>query len=213
MDFKIDLNGRTFGDYTVIGFGGKKGHMTLWKCKCVCGSEKTVYGNNLLRGYSTSCGCKRAEKMRKTMTKHGLTDTRLHIIWIQMRARCEKPYSYGYKSYGGRGISVCKEWSDFQNFYAWAINNGYDKNLTLDRIDNDGNYEPSNCRWATQTQQCRNQRSNRNIAYQGEVHCLTEWAEITGIDKGVLAARLDKLNWSIQKAFSEPVKHIRRSRS
>lgn len=140
------------------------------------------------------------------MEKQRPTKTRIHSIYKGMKDRCRYKTNDNYMRYGGRGIKVCEEWlSDFMNFYNWAINNGYKDNLTLDRIDSNGNYEPSNCRWLTYKEQANNTRRNNYITYNNETHSLTEWAEILGIKRSTLSNRIVTKHWSIEKAFTTPL--------
>lgn len=206
MDYRIDLTGQRFCKVIVIGFHDKVRNASRWKCKCDCGKEFVAYSATLRSGKTKSCGCRTGEIAKETMTTHGLSDTRLHIIWIQMRGRCEKPKNDAYKDYGGRGIKVCDEWAYFINFYHWAMANGYKDGLSLDRIDNDGNYSPSNCRWANQKQQCRNTRRNRAITFNNKTLCMAEWSEISGVPYDTLRARIDKLGWSFEDAISKPIR-------
>ena len=135
------------------------------------------------------------------MWKHGQAGTKLYKRWADMRHRCNNPNHKCYKDYGARGIKVCTEWNaSFVAFYEWAQANGYDESLTLDRIDNDGNYEPNNCRWISMTEQCNNRRSSRYLEYQGKTMTISQWAEYRGIADGVLRNRL-KLNWPIGEAL------------
>lgn len=131
---------------------------------------------------------------------------RLYDIYTTMKQRCYNKNHKKYKHYGGRGIKVCSEWLEsYSNFYEWAINNGYSDNLTLDRIDTNGNYEPNNCRWATQKEQQNNKRTNTNITYNGETHNLKQWAEIKGINYKALWKRLHD-GWSVERALTTPQK-------
>lgn len=137
--------------------------------------------------------------------KHGETKTRLHKIWSSMHERCEREKHLHYSDYGGRGISVCEEWKDYIPFAKWARNNGYSDNLTLDRIDVNGNYEPSNCRWVTMKEQHNNKRNNRILLYHGETYTLTQLAEKVGINKTTLKERIN-LGWSIEDAVNRPIR-------
>ena len=156
-----------------------------------------------------SCGCIGHKLTGIANTKHGDSKnkhmSRLYAIWESMKQRCCNENGSGYKHYGGRGIKVCSEWkNDFVKFKDWALKNGYKDNLTIDRINNDGNYEPGNCKFSIMKEQQRNKRSNRLITYGEETHCLTEWAEILGMSEPALYYRLK--NWSVERAFTEKVK-------
>lgn len=134
--------------------------------------------------------------------KHGQYGSRLYETWQTMKKRCSNPNNRQYHLYGGRGIIVCDEWrNDFQAFYDWAMSHGYADDLTIDRIDVNGNYEPSNCRWATMKEQQNNRRNNHLITYNGETKTLKQWSEKIGIDWGVLYSRLKK-GWSIEKSLT-----------
>lgn len=165
----IDLTGQKFGRLVVIErYGiGKKGQDAKWLCRCECGGIAISTGKNLRSGNSKSCGCYKSERISETKKTHGFTQNhkkeRLYKLWVRMRARCSNCNSKDYKYYGGRGISVCKEWDDYNNFRMWALMNGYDANAphgkcTIDRIDVNGNYEPSNCRWVDMKTQNKNKR-------------------------------------------------------
>lgn len=146
------------------------------------------------------------KKMRdnkgKFIKTHGMYGTRLYHIWNGFRGRCLNPNNKDYKNYGGRGITICKEWNKSENFFKWALQNGYKDNLTLDRIDTNKSYSPNNCRWITSNEQQRNKRNNRILEFNGEKHCITEWSEITGINRGTIVSRL-RHNWDIEKTLTK----------
>jgi hypothetical protein len=157
-----DITGERFGKWTVLSRAeNNKEGRAVWVCRCDCGTVRKVIGKTLISGKSSCCGCTRKENASKASsrsnTKHGMRKTRLYTIWQSMKGRTKYPSTNSYERYGGRGIKVCEEWEkDFTAFAQWALSNGYSDELTLDRIDPDGNYEPSNCRWATWSQQARN---------------------------------------------------------
>ena len=199
MSSLIDLTGKRFGKLTIVEYLGK----SYWLCKCDCGNKKVIYGNSLKRGLSDSCGCLKSERLKNKLRiyknlPYNKEQSRLHKIWQHMQSRCFNKNNNKYHLYGARGIKVCKEWIHFENFYSWAINNGYKNDLTIDRIDNNGDYKPSNCRWITYKEQNRNRRNNRLITYNNQTKCISEWEEITGLP---LYQRLNKLKWSIEKSF------------
>ncbi|WP_076231638.1 hypothetical protein [Clostridium botulinum] len=216
----IDLTNQKFGKLTVIEYAGKakEGRMSMWKCKCDCGNICTVRGSCLKNGHTKSCGCIRSNKLvkiNKSKVKHGKSNTRLFKIWNGMKQRCYYEKMQDYEYYGGKGIKVCDEWlNNFVSFYNWAINNGYKENLTIDRKDINGNYEPSNCKWSSIKQQARNRRSNKLITYEGETKTLAEWCEKYNILGTTVNERL-KRGWSVEEALTTPIgknKKVRKSK-
>lgn len=203
----VDLTGQRFGRLTVLRRYEKNSSQgkTLWLCKCDCGTETTVTTSNLKSGHTQSCGCSRVDAMRKVATKHGMTHTSLYNVWLLMRRRCSNQNDKHYNDYGGRGISVCSEWNtSFQAFYDWAMANGYADELTLDRIDNNSNYNPTNCRWVTMQRQCNNRRSNRYCEYNGRKYTLAELSEMSGVGYDKLKQRINKLKWPVDRAVETP---------
>lgn len=200
-----DLTGQRFGRLTVICRKGSKNGHVAWLCKCECGKTKVIRSCDLVNGKSTSCGCYHNEMVAQITKSHGQSNSRLYTIHNLMLQRCFQPKATHYKHYGGRGISVCDEWKySFESFYKWAMANGYSDELSIDRIDVNGNYCPENCRWATRKEQANNKSSNRFITYNGQTHTVSEWAEITGISREAIRGRL-KRGWTIEKALSKEV--------
>lgn len=202
-----DLTGRKFGEWTVIRrvenhitSTGQK--YTQYECECSCGTRRNVIGNSLRSGRSTSCGCNQkkvaANFAKENFTTHGESKTKLYKIWAGMHKRCDNPNASNYNIYGGRGINVCDEWSCFTNFRDWALSHGYDDSLSIDRIDVNKGYSPSNCRWATRLEQSNNTRSNVFIEYNGETHTIAEWARLYNIPYKRLHKRLMK-NGNVMK--------------
>lgn len=190
-----DLTGQRFGRWTVIEIDDtpRKSRQCYWVCKCDCGRIKSVRADGLVGGTSRSCGCLKRETDVVNLSKnhkHKMSGTRLYQEWQGMKSRCFNRNNARWERYGGRGITVCEEWSnDFQSFRDWAVANGYRDDLTLDRIDNDGSYCPENCRWATQKQQSRNRRTNIDVTIGNSTRTLMEWCEIFGLEYKTVYAR------------------------
>lgn len=194
MGKTIDITGQKFGRLTAIRVDHQtKDYRYYWLFKCDCGGEIVARKSEVMGGRLKFCKkCK-----YETQTKHGQKGTRLYSVWVSMKQRCTNKNHKSYKIYGGRGITFCKEWQNFEPFYKWAIENGYDGNAkfrqcTLDRIDVNGNYEPNNCRWVSQKVQSENTRTANKITYKGETHCLSEWARILKIGRKSLEYKLNK---------------------
>ena len=184
---QVNLAGQRFGNWQVKSYAGKgKYGNPLWECQCDCGSIRKVSEGSLIHGTSTSCGCSKGTPY----SKHRSSNTRLYNIWSKMKCRCGNENDKSYKDYGGRGISVCDEWSSsFPAFQEWALSHGYQDNLSIDRIDVNGNYCPENCRWATTKEQCNNTRRTIFFEVDGTRKPLTQWAEDTGIPRKELYYR------------------------
>lgn len=201
--------GKKYGRLTVVEYVGRdKRSQIIVRCICDCGEERTVFLHALKKGNTSSCGCFNREQAAARLRIHGdsAKKERLYRIWAYMKQRCYRENDINYTNYGGRGIGVCDEWrNDYTAFRDWALNNGYDDSLSIDRIDVNGDYEPNNCRWATAKEQARNRRSNRYITYNGETMLLVEWAERFGLPPKILTTRL-YLGWSMEKALTTPVK-------
>lgn len=204
-----ELTGKKYGRLTVLERSGSTAqNKASWRCRCDCGNEVIVVGSHLLNGNTQSCGCYKSDRTSERKRSHGKSRTRLYHIWKNMRQRCGNPHKPDYLYYGGRGIIVDERWEDYSSFEKWAVENGYRDDLTIDRINVNGNYCPENCRWVSMTEQARNMSKNRIITYNGESHCLAEWAEILGISAKVLGQRVNRYGWSVERAFTTPVRVV-----
>lgn len=190
----VDLTGQRFGRLTAIAPAGKtKSGNYLWDCVCDCGAHTVVASGGLRSGEIVSCGCYIREVTSKRSKTHGETGTRLYKIWVLMKNRCYNHNASNYKDYGGRGITVCDEWrNSYSAFSAWAKQNGYADNLSIDRIDNNKGYSPENCRWVTAFVQGNNKRSNAIFTIDGEAKTVTQWARKYGINPITVFSRLYK---------------------
>ena len=205
----IDLTGQRFGRLVVIKRAENQGKQTKWLCKCDCGNVVAVMGSRLRGNITHSCGCIQKEVARERSLKHGGSTSKLRSVWKNMISRCYSKSDKEYNRYGARGIRVCHEWGEYGNFYKWAISSGYNEDAkrgvcTLDRIDNNGNYSPENCRFVTMKEQSNNRRSNHIIDFNGESHTISEWADIIGIRPSALSRRINALGWSIEQALTTP---------
>ena len=203
----IDLTGQRFGRLTVIRRDESRKKAAYWLCRCDCGKEKVVQGCHLRSGATVSCGCLHMENAFKSnWSTHGGSGTRLYAEWIGMKGRCCNKRNKRYPDYGGRGIKVCSEWLDsFEAFREWALANGYQDDLTIERKDVNGDYCPENCCWATQKEQQNNRRNNHYLTYQGRRQTIKQWAEETGINEVAIYSRINKLGWPPERALTEPI--------
>ena len=207
-----DITGKRFGKLIALRFDhserNNKTTRQFWLFQCDCGKLKVMRKDVVTSGHNISCGCEHEKIIKATIerkTKHGLHKTTLYKKWKSIKGRClYNAKDKRQKNYKNRNIIMCQEWQDdFLNFYNWALANGFEEGLTIDRINNDGNYEPSNCRWVDMKHQGRNRRTNKFITFQNETHCLSEWAEKIGISRNTLLNRL-KSGWNIERALTEP---------
>lgn len=189
------LIGKRFGRLLVLKRVENNKHKKIrYLCVCDCGNNTKSLASDLVKGYSTSCGCYRIEQNLKAHITHGLSKHPLYKIWIGIKERCYNHKYKCYHNYGGRGISMCKEWiGDFVLFYNWCIENGWKRRMEIDRFpNNDGNYEPSNCRIATSKQNCNNRRGNVYATIDGVTKTPSEWADITGIKQASIRNRISE---------------------
>ena len=213
MTALIDITGNRYGKLTVVcrAENAPKG-ISRWECKCDCGKVVIVRGNNLRSGAVKSCGCLIKDKNANRAT-HNMSQTRLYRTWAGIKARCYYTSQPAYKSYGARGIKMCDEWlHSFDAFAKWALSNGYQDDLTIERIDNDKGYNPDNCKWIGLGEQANNRHSNIKITYKGDTRNLSEWCKIYGKDYYLVHNRMYKLGWDFERAISEPVHAEKRNR-
>lgn len=193
-----DISGCRFGKLLVIRrCGSDKNRNSLWECLCDCGNVRIVAKRLLTDGRAKSCGCSRFI--------HGKSNKgyRLYNIWTGMRKRCNHPSYSRYSDYGGRGIQICEDWNSFANFERWALDNGYRDDLTIDRVNVNGDYEPNNCRWATWKQQQNNRRSTHFLTMNNETHSIEQWSKIVNISRSCISWRLHH-GWSVNDALTVP---------
>jgi hypothetical protein len=208
-----NLTGKTFGRLKVVKYlgrcyGSNGGFSNFWLANCSCGEKDVVVETSHFGKDTNSCGCLREDKLREKSFIHGHAShdnrTPTYKTWCKMRRRCFDPHNKDFKHYGERGITVCDSWGQFKTF----LNDMGERlpHMTLDRIDNNGNYEKNNCRWATRKEQNRNTRSNRIITYNGRDQPMVAWAEEYGIASSTLRTRIVDAKWSIKKALTTPVR-------
>lgn len=211
----IDITGHKFNNLTAIRYEKTYRNQQYWLFKCDCGKEKILPKHHVRKGEVKSCGC--LLKQNKTGLKHGLSKTRLYSIFQGMKNRCYNPNEPAYKNYGLKGINICPEWlNNFKTFYNWALLNGYNDNLTIERIDNSKGYYEDNCRWIPLGEQTKNTSYNLRITYLGKTQCLAKWCEELGLNKSLTQRRLKRDGWSFERAFTtkEPLKSwVRRKKT
>lgn len=205
----IDISNKKFGMLTAIRVSHRRNGYIYWLWKCDCGRDYIQLPGNVKSGNTRSCGCNRIYSTAEARKTHGMSKSNTYRIWWGILCRCQNENYHAYKQYGGRGIKVCDRWNIFENFLE-DMGERPSKELSIDRIDGSGDYEPSNCRWATRTQQQRNVKSNRMITVKGVTKCISEWAEITGIKKGTISTRL-RIGWSAEDAITKPINNCGRN--
>ena len=202
MRKQIIKAGDKFNKLTAIKFSHKgKGYRKYWLFKCDCGNEKVIYVNNVKSGHAKSCGCSLKENCGRTIT-HGMARTKSYSSWEAMKNRCLNKNNSAYKNYGGRGIKICPEWlgkDGIKNFYEDMGERP--ENKFLDRINNNGNYEPTNCKWSTMKEQQNNRSNNHLITFKGKTQNIKQWSEELGIKYSIIHGRL-RYGWSIERALT-----------
>lgn len=203
---RIDIVGKKFNRLMTLKYIGQdSGGNARFLFRCDCGKEKIINGADVRKNRIKSCGCYRKENPSTTI--HHISKTKFYSVWKNMKNRCLNKKVPAYKDYGGRGIKVCERWLEsFMNFYNDMFDS-YNEELEIDRIDNNGNYEPSNCRWATCKEQSLNRRSTIMVEINGEIKCVSAWARIKGLNRGTVSKRISK-GWSPFKALTTPIKKV-----
>lgn len=216
MTSRQDISGKKFGRLSpkkIVRISKHK--KAIWLCQCDCGNTVEVIAESMISGRTKSCGCWQKEWTVAKHTTHGGSKHPLYPTWDRMMARCYNPNDHNFHNYGDRDIRVFQEWKDDpKKFYDYisALPNFAEKNRSLDRIDNNKNYEPGNLRWATQKEQMRNSRKNKNLTFDGKTQCLSAWAEELKMDKRTINGRL-RMGWSIERALTEPIHSCGRRRN
>lgn len=204
MSSKKDLSGMAFGRWTVLGESGRTASGSiLWQCRCSCGTEKAVFGPNLTRGLSTSCGCYSREATAARSVTHGQIHTPLYKSWADMIGRTTNTANTEFHNYGGRGITVHPEWRRSFEAFARDMGSAHREGLSLERIDVNGPYSPENCTWATRKQQARNKRNTVRVTFRGVEKPLIEWCELLGLNYRTAYYRLHRHNWPVDRALTK----------
>ena len=209
MATKIDLQGLRFGRLLVSDQATNDNQGKIqWSCLCDCGNTKVVRAKFLRNRDTQSCGCLHKDIARriasKNFTKHYKSNHPIYRIWIGMKQRCLNPKSSVYKYYGGRGIKIYSSWINSFTVFLGDMLSSWKPGLSLDRIDVNGNYELSNCRWITQKEQANNRTSNRRLAYNNETHTISEWSDKLSIKSNTIISRLN-MGWSVERTLSKKI--------
>lgn len=195
---RLELKNKKFNRLFVLKYVGHQ----KWLCECECGNKIIAYGSQIKSGHTQSCGCLQKERTSNANTKHHYCKTPIYTVWQNMRERCNRKTNKEYHNYGGRGIKVCDEWNaNFENFKDWAFNNGYEKGLTIDRIDVNKDYEPNNCRFVNWKEQANNTRRTNKIEFCGIIKSRKQWAETFDINYGTFTDRIKKRKWEFYKCL------------
>lgn len=211
MPNPLNLIGNSYGRLVAVSrLKNYKYKATYYFCICSCGGHNIISTSHLRSGATKSCGCLRDEStIRRNIenSTHKLSYSPIYRLWININSRCYNKKDNNYHNYGGRGISVCREWRDNRaSFFKWAIENGYIEGLQIDRIKNNKGYYPKNCRFVTNKVNSRNKRTNKYLNYNGKEKCMTEWAEIYGINIGTFGSRI-RSGWGVKETIETPVNH------
>ena len=199
----IDIKGKKYNRWTVLSLDRIENKRAYWLCECECGTQRVISSSSLRCGNSKSCGCLHKENVKRTI--NGLSKTKLYRNYSNIKQRCYNPKFSLYKNYGGRGIVMCDEWlNNFMSFYNWAINNGYKDNLTIDRIDVNGNYEPNNCRWILMDNQYYNRTDNVYYVVNNNKKCLAELCKEYNMPYQTVRKRLER-GENILNALTKPI--------
>lgn len=194
--------GDKFGKLTVVSAGILSGRNRYWLCLCECGKEKAICYSSLSRGKTKSCGCLNSKLASERNKTHGKSKSSIYDVWVNMKSRCLNPENKSFKNYGGRGINVCDRWLDFSRFYSDMGETC--STLEIERINNNGDYEPKNCKWATHKEQSVNRRTNNRFVWNGESKTISQLSEESGVNYFKLRARLLRLNWDLERSLTTP---------
>lgn len=205
MSAFIDLTGKRFGWWRVISFTGRRKRVSIWKCQCECGKVVHVNGSNLIRGLSVSCGCFREQFQRDCSRFKGDDPTSEYNTWVGMKQRCSNPQNPRYDGYGGRGIKVCSQWMESFDVFLKDMGPKPTPKHSIDRINNEGNYEPSNCRWATNQEQCNNKRTNTLLTFNGRTLNIAQWTKELGFTHDAVIVKRMIRGWPIEKVLTIPL--------